>query len=241
MKGVIIAGWTWSRLFPITKWVNKHLLPIYDKPMIYYPIQTLVNAWIYEILIITSADAIGPLSKQLWSWWDFKKDDNKQIQILYWIQNEPLWISHALWISQSFLWWESACVILWDNIIEDNITDEVKKFKSWAKIFLKEVNDPKRFWVAEIKNDKVIWLEEKPKKPKSNKAVIWLYLYDKTVFDKIRKIHPSWRNELEITCVNKEYLKEWTLKHSEINGHWFDTWTFESIQDAGIICKKLGM
>lgn len=233
MKWVILAWGTGSRLFPTTKWVNKHLLPVYDRPMIYYPIQTLVNAGVYEILIITSGDAIWPLSKQLGSGADFlRKDSDKQIQILYGIQNEPLGIAHALRLTRSFVGKESVAVVLGDNIIEDNISQEIADFTSWAKVFLKQVKDPERFWVAALEWDRIVSLVEKPKDSKSDLAVIGLYIYDNSVFEKIDRIQPSWRNELEITDVNQEYLKEGTLQYKEIHGHWMDTWTFDSLHET---------
>lgn len=235
MKWVVLAGGTWSRLFPVTKWVNKHLLPVWGKPMIFYPIKTLVDAGIREILIITAPDAIWPLSKQLWSGQDFIAEDGKQIQILYGIQNKPLGIAHALWISRFFVGDDDCAVILWDNVFDDNISEEIKQFTSGAKVFLKEVHDPERFWIAEIDWSKIISVEEKPKQPKSNLAITGLYIFDNTVFEKIDRIQPSWRNELEITDVNDEYLKEWKLEYANIDGIWYDAWNFEALHKINCV------
>ncbi len=206
MKGVVLAGGTGSRLNPLTRVTNKHLLPIYDKPMVYYPIQTLVNAGIDEILLVTGGKNAGDFLRLLGNGRDFGL---KHINYTY--QEGEGGIAQALGLAEFFAGNESICVILGDNIIENNICQAVENFKKQgegAKILLKEVTDAQRFGVAEIRGNHVLGIEEKPKNPKSNYAVIGIYLYDKTVFEKIRRLKPSGRGELEITDVNNFYIEE---------------------------------
>jgi glucose-1-phosphate thymidylyltransferase len=234
MKGVILAGGTGSRLFPCTKVTNKHLLPVYDKPMIYYPLQTLIDAGIRDILIVSGKGHAGHFLELLGSGQDFG------VHFTYEIQKEAGGIAQALGLAKSFADEDSMAVILGDNIFEDNVKDAVRSFKSGGHIFLKEVPDAKRFGVAEVEKStgKVLGIEEKPAAPKSNYAVTGLYIYDNTVFDIIRTLKPSRRGELEITDVNNEYLRQGNLKYSMLNGYWSDAGTFESLFRASELVRK---
>jgi glucose-1-phosphate thymidylyltransferase len=230
MKGVVLAGGTGSRLFPLTKITNKHLLPIYDKPMIYYPIQTLVDAGIKDILVVTGGKNSGDFLRLL--------ANGKQFglaHINYTYQEGEGGIADALNLAEHFADGQKICVVLGDNIIEGNIRDAVDDFRkqiSGAKILLKEVLDAERFGVAELRDGKIVGIEEKPKNPKSNHAVTGIYLYDETVFDKIRTLVPSRRGELEITDVNNAYIKEGTMTFAYLEGWWTDAGTFESLLRA---------
>jgi len=198
MKGIILAGGTGSRLFPLTKITNKHLLPIYDKPMIYYPIQTLVDAGVRDLLIVTGGRNSGDFLRLLANGKEFGL---KHINYTY--QEGEGGIAEALALAEHFAEGDRICVILGDNIIEGSIADSVEQFRKQergAKILLKEVPDAERFGVAEIEGDRIIGIEEKPKNPKSNYAVTGIYMYDETVFDKTRCLKPSARGELEIGC-----------------------------------------
>jgi len=226
MKGVVLAGGTGSRLNPLTRVTNKHLLPIYDKPMVYYPIQTLVNAGIEEILLVTGGKNAGDFLRLLGNGRDFGL---KHLNYTY--QEGEGGIAEALGLAEFFAGGEPICVILGDNIIENNVCDAVKNFqnqKSGAKILLKEVTDAQRFGVAELRGEHVVGIEEKPKAPKSNYAVIGIYLYDASVFQKIRRLKPSGRGELEITDVNNYYLNAGRLGYSLLEGYWTDAGTLES-------------
>jgi glucose-1-phosphate thymidylyltransferase len=238
MKGVVLAGGTGSRLFPITRVTNKHLLPVYDKPMVYYPIQTLVNAGIHEILLVTGGKNAGDFLRLLGNGRDFGL---KHLNYTY--QEGEGGIAEALGLAEHFADGEPICVILGDNIIENNICNAVENFKrqkEGAKILLKEVRDAERFGVAEIRGNHVIGIEEKPQAPKSHYAVIGLYLYDSTVFQKIRCLKPSGRGELEITDVNNFYVQEGTLTYQVLDGWWTDAGTFESLLRAGNLVAKTG-
>jgi glucose-1-phosphate thymidylyltransferase len=231
LKGVVLAGGTGSRLFPLTKITNKHLLPIYDKPMIYYPIQTLVDAGIKEILVVTGGRNSGDFLRLLANGKEFGL---KHLDYTY--QEGEGGIADALGLAEHFADGSSICVILGDNIIESSIRDAVEDFKKQekgAKILLKEVTDAERFGVAEVQDGRIIGIEEKPKKPKSNYAVVGIYLYDETVFDKVRTLVPSGRGELEITDVNNAYIREGTMTYSHLQGWWTDAGTFESLLRAG--------
>src|SRR5262249_22621773 len=209
MKGVVLAGGTGSRLFPLTKITNKHLLPIYDKPMIYYPIETLVNAGIQEILIVTGGKNSGDFLRLLSNGKEFGL---KHLNYTY--QEGEGGIAEALSLAEHFVDRDKVCVILGDNIIECNVRRAAEDFcrqPSGAKILLKQVPDAERFGVAEIDGDRVIKIEEKPKQPKSNYAVTGIYFYDGTVFDKVKQLKPSGRGELEITDVNNLYIEEGSL------------------------------
>ena len=231
MKGVVLAGGTGSRLFPLTKITNKHLLPIFDKPMIYSPIQTLVDAGIREILIVTGGRNSGDFLRLLANGREFGL---KHLDYTY--QEGEGGIADALALAEHFADGKSICVILGDNIIEGNIRSAVDDFRhqaKGAKILLKEVPDAERFGVAEIRDGRIIGIEEKPKRPKSNYAVTGIYMYDGTVFDKVRTLVPSHRGELEITDVNNAYIREGTMTYAHLEGWWTDAGTFESLLRAG--------
>lgn len=230
MKGIVLAGGTGSRLFPLTKITNKHLLPIYDRPMIYYPIQTLVDAGIRDILIVTGGRNSGDFLRLLANG---KQFGLKHINYTY--QEGEGGIADALGLAEHFADRDKICVVLGDNIIEGTIREAVEAFRqqaSGARILLKEVPDAERFGVAEIVNNRVVNIEEKPSKPKSNLAVTGIYMYDGTVFDKIRHLVPSLRGELEITDVNNAYIREGTMSHSVLDGWWTDAGTFDSLLRA---------
>ena len=231
MKGVVLAGGTGSRLFPLTKITNKHLLPIYDKPMIYYPIQTLVDAGIRDILLVTGGNNAGDFLRLLGNGKEFGLT-----HIDYTYQEGEGGIADALGLAEHFADGAKLCVILGDNIIEDNIraaVDEFRRQERGAKILLKEVHDAGRFGVAEIHGDRIVGIEEKPQRPKSNLAVTGIYMYDETVFDMIRTLVPSHRDELEITDVNNAYIREDSMTFAYLDGWWTDAGTFESLLRAG--------
>ena len=230
MKGVVLAGGTGSRLYPLTKITNKHLLPIYDKPMIYYPIRTLVGAGIEDILIVTGGRNAGDFLRLLANGKEFGL---KHLDYTY--QEGEGGIADALSLSEHFADGSPICVMLGDNIIEGSIRDAVDDFRAnprGAKILLKEVEDAQRFGVAEIQGDRIIGIEEKPKKPKSNAAVTGIYMYDDTVFAKVAGLVPSLRGELEITDVNNAYIREEALRFDFLSGWWTDAGTFESLRRA---------
>lgn len=238
MKGVVLAGGTGSRLNPLTRVTNKHLLPVYDKPMVYYPIQTLVNAGIQEILLVTGGKNAGEFLRLLGNGRDFGL-----MHIHYTYQEGEGGIAEALGLAEHFADGEPICVVLGDNIIENNIRAAVENFKlqkKGAKILLKEVHDADRFGVAEIRGDRVVGIEEKPRNPKSNYAVIGIYLYDSSVFQKIRRLKPSGRGELEITDVNNFYVGEGTLTYEVLQGWWTDAGTFESLLRANNLVAQTG-
>jgi glucose-1-phosphate thymidylyltransferase len=238
MKGVVLAGGTGSRLNPLTRVTNKHLLPIYDKPMVYYPIQTLVNAGIEEILLVSGGKNAGDFLRLLGNGRDFGL---KHINYTY--QEGEGGIAEALGLAEHFAGNDSICVVLGDNIIENNVRHAVENFKkqkTGAKILLKEVTDAQRFGVAEISGNRVVSIEEKPKRPKSNYAVIGIYLYDSSVFRKIRRLKPSGRGELEITDVNNFYIEEGRLTYEVLDGWWTDAGTFESLLRANNLVADTG-
>jgi glucose-1-phosphate thymidylyltransferase len=238
MKGVVLAGGTGSRLNPLTRVTNKHLLPIFDKPMVYYPIQTLVNAGIEEILLVTGGKNAGDFLRLLGNGRDFGL---KHLNYTY--QEGEGGIAEALSLAEFFAGGEPVCVILGDNIIENNICQAVENFrtqKDGARIILKEVTDAQRFGVAEVQGKRVLGIEEKPKFPKSNYAVIGVYLYDSTVFQKIRRLKPSGRGELEITDVNNFYIEEGRLGYDVLAGWWTDAGTFDSLLHANKLVAETG-
>lgn len=238
MKGVVLAGGTGSRLNPLTRVTNKHLLPIYDKPMVYYPIQTLVNAGIKEILLVTGGKNAGDFLRLLGNGRDFGLR-----HLNYTYQEGEGGIAEALGLAEFFAAGEPICVVLGDNIIENNICHAVENFqkqKAGAKILLKEVTDAQRFGVAEIRGENVVGIEEKPRAPKSNFAVIGIYLYDATVFQKIQRLKPSGRGELEITDVNNFYIEEGKLTYEVLDGWWTDAGTFESLLRANTLVAETG-
>jgi glucose-1-phosphate thymidylyltransferase len=230
MKGIVLAGGTGSRLFPLTKITNKHLLPIFDKPMIYYPIQTLVDAGIADIMIVTGGRNSGDFLRLLANGKDFGLK-----HIAYTYQEGEGGIADALNLCEHFADGQKICVVLGDNIIEKNIRGAVDAFRAQpqgARILLKEVQDAERFGVAEFAGDRIVGIEEKPARPKSNFAVTGIYMYDASVFDKIHTCKPSRRNELEITDVNNAYIQEGTMTYSFLDGWWTDAGTFDSLLRA---------
>jgi len=238
MKGVVLAGGTGSRLIPLTKVTNKHLLPVYNKPMVCYPIQTLVNAGIHEILLVTGGRNAGDFLRLLGNGCDFGL---KHLNYTY--QEGEGGIAEALGLAEHFAAGGPLCVILGDNIIEHNICKAVENFREQgdgAKIILKNVKDPQRFGVAEIRGSHVIGIEEKPKVPKSDSAVVGIYFYDSSVFQKIRRLTPSERGELEITDVNNFYIQERKLTYEILEGWWTDAGTFESLLHANNLVARTG-
>ena len=230
MKGIVLAGGTGSRLFPLTKITNKHLLPIYDKPMIYYPIQTLVDAGIRNILLVTGGRNSGDFLRLLANGKEFGL-----AHLNYTYQEGEGGIADALALAEHFADGDKICVILGDNIIEKSIRGAVEEFERQergAKILLKEVTDAERFGVAELDGHRIVGIEEKPARPKSNYAVTGIYLYDGSVFDKVRTLVPSRRGELEITDVNNAYIHEGTMTYAHLDGWWTDAGTFESLLRA---------
>jgi glucose-1-phosphate thymidylyltransferase len=238
MKGVVLAGGLGSRLYPLTKVTNKHLLPVYNEPMIYYPIRILVNAGIEEILIVTGGNNAGDFLRLLENGKDFGL---KHINYTY--QQGEDGIAAALGLAEHFADRDKITVVLGDNIIEGNIKVAAEKFrnqKEGARILLKEVPDPQRFGVPVFNGKKIIRVEEKPSKPASNYAVIGVYMYDYRVFEFIKSLKPSRRGELEITDVNNFYISEGKMQWDVLEGWWSDAGTFESLQSAGNMVAKTG-
>ena len=227
MKGVVLAGGLGKRLHPLTKITNKHLLPVHDKPMIFYPLQTLINAGIDDILIVTGGNHAGDFLRLLGNGKDFGL---KHLNYTY--QEGEGGIAEALALAEHFSDHQKMVVILGDNVVEGNIAQAVGSFdsqKEGAKILLKEVPDPQRFGVPEIVDGKIVAIEEKPKVPKSPYAVIGIYMYDSRVFDIIRTLKPSGRGELEITDVSNTYIREGKMTYDVLKGWWSDAGTFESL------------
>lgn len=238
MKGVILAGGLGSRLFPLTKITNKHLLPVYDRPMIYYPLQTLINAGIDDIMIVTGGNAAGDFLRLLGNGKEFGL---KHLNYTY--QEGEGGIADALRLVEHFADDQPICVVLGDNLIEGNIraaADDYKRQGRGAKILLKKVPDPERFGVPVLDGEQVLEIEEKPKQPRSQFAVIGIYFYDQTVFDVIRTLKPSGRGELEITDVNNHYIGEGTMSWGELDGWWTDAGTFESLLRASNMVAETG-
>jgi len=241
LKGVILAGGLGTRLSPLTKITNKHLLPVYDRPMIYYPIQTLVNAGIKDILIVTGGNHAGEFLRLLGNGAEFGL---KHINYTY--QEGEGGIADALRLAEHFAAGDRVCVVLGDNLIQGNVRAAAEAFrqqKSGARILLKDVDDPQRFGVARFAEEdrgRVAEIIEKPADPPSNAAVIGIYFYDSWVFDIIRTLKPSRRNELEITDVNNAYLRAGLLEHSILDGWWTDAGTFESLHRASNLVQQTG-
>ena len=238
MKGVVLAGGLGSRLRPLTAVTNKHLLPVYDQPMIYYPIQTLVNAGITDIMIVTGGNSAGDFLKLLGNG---KAFGLKHLNYTY--QEGEGGIAEALALVEHFAAGEPVCVVLGDNIIEGNIAsavDSYRKQKTGAKIILKEVPDPERFGVPELSGNNVVQIEEKPSLPKSKYAVIGIYMYDPDVYDIIRTLVPSGRGELEITDVNNAYIERNAMTWEVLEGWWTDAGTFESLLRASKLVADTG-
>lgn len=238
MKGIILAGGLGSRLSPCTLVTNKHLLPVFDRPMIYYPIETLINAGITDILIVTGGQFAGDFLKLLGNGNGFGL---KHLNYTY--QEGEGGIAAALSLAEYFSAGEKVCVVLGDNIIQGNIraaADAFRAQKDGAKILLKTVEDAHRFGVAEIENNRVARIVEKPKQPKSNLAVIGVYFYDPTVFQIIKTLKPSGRGELEITDVNNAYIASNNLTYDILQGWWTDAGTFQSLRRATNLVAETG-
>ncbi len=237
MKGVILAGGLGSRLSPLTKVTNKHLLPVFDKPMIYYPIECLRNAGITDILMVTGGNSAGDFLKLLGNGSEFG------ISLYFTYQVGEGGIADALSLADRFVGDEKVCVVLGDNIIEKSIKKAVGDFEnqeSGAKILLKEITDPKRFGVAELDGDRVIGIEEKPEHPKSNLAVTGIYLYDSQVFEFVKNLEPSARGELEITDVNNMYIERGQMTFDTLEGWWTDAGTIGSLTRAAEMIRETG-
>jgi len=229
MKGVVLAGGTGSRLFPLTKVTNKHLLPVGREPMIFHPIRKLTDAGVEEILVVTGLDHMGDVVNLLGSGREFG------CRFTYKVQDEAGGIAQALGLAENFAGKSPVCVLLGDNIFEDSIQPFVEgyaKQKKGARIVLKQVPDPQRYGVAEVRGDKIVGILEKPKAPKSDLAVTGIYFYDPGVYDVIRTLKPSGRGELEITDVNNHYLRERQLRYDVLEGWWTDAGTFDSLHFA---------
>jgi glucose-1-phosphate thymidylyltransferase len=237
MKGVILAGGLGSRLMPLTKITNKHLLPVFDRPMIYYPIETLKAAGITDILIVTGGSSAGDFLRLL------ENGDELGVNINYAYQRGEGGIADALRLAERFAAGESICVILGDNLIENNIRSTVEAYtahEDGACILLKEVDDPERFGVAVLDGDKISQIIEKPKDPPTNMAVIGIYMYDNEVFRIIETLEPSSRGELEITDVNNAYVKAGKMSYGMVDGWWTDAGTFESLLRASKLVAEGG-
>ena len=236
MKWIILAWWSGTRLYPVTQAISKQLMPIYDKPMIYYPLSTLLIAWIKKILIITTPEDNKSFKRLLWDWskWGIKLE--------YAIQPSPDGLAQAFIIWEDFIWIDDVCLVLWDNLFHGQwlstlLKESVDIVKNEKKsvVFGYEVNDPERYWVVEFdENKNAISIEEKPENPKSDFAVVGLYFYTNEVVKIAKQIKPSERWELEITSINEEYLRNWNLKVELMNRWyaWLDTGTHESMLEA---------
>jgi glucose-1-phosphate thymidylyltransferase len=238
VKGVILAGGLGTRLYPLTKVTNKHLLPLYDKPMIYYPLQTLINGGIDDILIVTGGNNAGDFLRLLGNGKEFGL---KHINYTY--QEGEGGIAEALGLAEFFAAGDKICVVLGDNIIETNIrraAEAFRKQRGGARILLKEVPDPQRFGVPELKGDQIVGIEEKPRRPRSNYAVIGIYFYDAAVFDIIKTLKPSGRGELEISDVNNRYIEKGLMTWDLLEGWWTDAGTFESLLRANQLVAQTG-
>lgn len=233
MKGIILAGGAGTRLRPVTKITSKQLLPVYDKPMIFYPLETLLNAGIKEILIIIAPENAGDFLNLLGSGKEFG------CKFTYEIQDKPEGLAQAFIIGRNFIDDDNVTMILGDNLFEDDFAQDIQGFQSGARVFAKQVPDPHRFGVVEFdENQRVLSIIEKPTNPKSNYSVTGLYIYDHTVIDKVASLKPSDRGEYEITDLNNLYLQEGSLDVAFVNGRWFDTGTFESLFDATVFARE---
>ncbi|HUW18465.1 MAG TPA: sugar phosphate nucleotidyltransferase [Sedimentisphaerales bacterium] len=235
LKGVVLAGGTGSRLKPLTKVTNKHLLPVGEKPMIYYPVEKLTSAGIKQILVVTGVEHMGDVVSLLGSGREFG------CEFTYKVQDEAGGIAQALGLAENFSAGQALAVILGDNIFRASLKGYAEKFisqEAGARVLLREVTDPQRFGVAEVSGGKVISIEEKPKKPKSNYVVTGIYFYDCGVFDIIRTLKPSARGELEITDVNNAYIETGQLEYDILDGWWTDAGTFSSLNRANELVIK---
>lgn len=234
MKGIVLAGGTGSRLFPLTKVTNKHLLPVGKKPMIYYPIEKLIQAGMDEILIVTGTEHMGAVVNLLGSGKDFG------CRFTYKVQDEAGGIAQALGLAENFVGSDTMTVILGDNIFETSLDEALNNYPgTGGQILLQKVDDPERFGVAELDGDKIIGIEEKPEQPKSDYAVTGIYMFDADVFDLIKTLKPSGRGELEITDVNNHYIEKGEMRFSVLNGWWTDAGTPESYKIANQLAYKL--
>jgi glucose-1-phosphate thymidylyltransferase len=234
MKGIILAGGTGSRLYPLTKVTNKHLLPVGREPMIFHPVHKLIEAGVEEILIVTGVDHMGDVVNLLGSGKDFG------CRFTYKVQDEAGGIAQALGLAENFAGNDLSCVILGDNIFEDSIGPSLRAFRDQgrgARLLLKQVHDPQRYGVAEVEGSRVVRIVEKPKQPKSDLAVVGIYFYDAEVFGVIRTLRPSSRGELEITDVNNHYLRKGELQFDRLQGWWTDAGTFESLASANELVR----
>lgn len=239
MKGVILAGGRGTRLEPLTRVTNKHLLPVYNKPVIYYAIETLVEAGVDRIMIVTSPHHLDDFVGLLGSGGNFiSPATGKQIQIVYGIQSEPNGIAYGLYVAKEYVGDENCILYLGDNIVLDSLKEAVQSFTGGATVFLKKVPDPKRFGIATVNSEGVITeIVEKPAEPKSDLAVIGAYIYDNTVFKKMIGQPASARGEKEITYINTKYLEEGTLKAAILKEDWFDIGTIDSLLEASNFMK----
>jgi glucose-1-phosphate thymidylyltransferase len=238
MKGVVLAGGLGSRLRPLTAVTNKHLLPVFNQPMIYYPIQTLVNAGITDIMIVTGGNSAGDFLKLLGNG---KAFGLRHLNYAY--QEGEGGIAEALSLVEHFAGSEPICVVLGDNIIEGNIraaVDSYRRQEYGAKILLKRIPDPQRFGVPQLDGKRVVQIEEKPRQPKSEYAVIGIYMYDTRVFEIIRTLKPSGRGELEITDVNNAYIERGEMTWDKLEGWWSDAGTFESLLRVSNLVASTG-
>ena len=238
MKGVVLAGGLGSRLRPLTSVTNKHLLPVFNQPMIYYPIQTLVNAGITDIMVVTGGNSAGEFLRLLGNG---KAFGLKHLNYTY--QEGEGGIADALSLVEHFASGDPVCVVLGDNIIEGNISDAVRAYRHQgrgAKIILKKVPDPQRFGVPKLEGPNVVCIEEKPAVPLSDYAVIGIYMFDNEVYNIIRTLKPSGRGELEITDVNNEYIARGEMTWEELEGWWTDAGTFESLLHASNLVAETG-
>ena len=233
MRGIILSGGSATRLRPCTKVTSKQLLPIYNRPMIYYPLNTLIKAGIKEILIIVAPERAGDYLNLLGSGKDFG------VKFIYEIQDEPRGLADAFIVGENFIDKENVVMILGDNIFEDDLSNEIKNFKKGAKIFAKEVSDPERFGIVEFdENNKAISIDEKPEKPKSNYCITGLYIYDSRVVEAAKSVKPSKRGELEITELHNWYLRKNELEVAMVKGEWIDAGTFDSLLKAQNLAKE---
>ena len=228
MKGIILSGGSGTRLSPLTKITSKQLLPVYDKPMIFYPLETLLKAGIKDILIIIAPDHAGDYLKLLGSGEQF------EAKFTYEIQEKPEGLAQAFIIGEQFISKDNVCMILGDNIFEDDFSASIKNFKGGAQLFAKHVPDPERFGVVKFdENLRAVAIEEKPKAFLSDYALTGLYIFDNRVCDIAKQVKPSARGELEITELHNWYLKQGELKVDIVKGEWFDAGTFDSLYHAG--------
>ncbi|MHC4641140.1 MAG: sugar phosphate nucleotidyltransferase [Planctomycetota bacterium] len=235
LRGIVLAGGTGTRLMPLTKVTNKHLLPVGQKPMIYYPIEKMTSIGIEEILIVTGIEHMGDVVSLLGSGKQFG------CRFTYKVQDEAGGIAQALGLAENFTQGKPVVIILGDNLFEASLKDHADRFisqKTGARVLLKQVPNPKRFGVAQVSEGRIIGIEEKPKKPKSDYAITGIYFYDNSVFDIIRALKPSARGELEITDVNNAYIEQGQLAYDMLDGWWTDAGTFESLDRANDLVVK---